>query len=426
MPSTRPERHIAIVGGGIIGAASLYYLAQHSTASASAPLLRLTLIEEAKQVAPGASGKSGGFLAEDWHGADTADLAKLSYRLHRELAEREDGRARWGYRAVETVSLAFDDSKRRAKCPPELDWLAAEHVSSASSMGGSGTTAQVTPLALVQHLVAAASKESNVEVRLATRAQHVTVNDAGHINGLVVRDSTGEQTLAVDDVVVAAGPWTGKLLTSLLPPGLAVPSFYRNASRITGSRAHSIVVQSPKPTSAHCLFTDMHYGRQAGAPEVYCREDGTIYACGGSDDVPLPASADEVTHDGEQTRTLIAQMEHLSPSHLSAAAGAKVTKQQACYLPVAPRGPTIAGDDRLGLYVAAGHSCWASRSAWERARWCRKWCWARCRVQTLALYGDGIAQVGCVFKSPRARPAHCQTCLNPARSQTQTDTAGPA
>ena len=93
---TRPE-HIVVVGGGIIGASSLFYLAKHPQRRST----RLTLIEASSQLAPGASGKSGGFLALDWHGHATASLAELSYKLHAELAQKADGASKWGYRHVE-------------------------------------------------------------------------------------------------------------------------------------------------------------------------------------------------------------------------------------------------------------------------------------------------------------------------------------
>ncbi|UZJ52341.1 hypothetical protein CBS101457_001661 [Exobasidium rhododendri] len=357
MPSAKMERHIAIIGGGIIGSSTLYYLSQQAASSSTS--LRLTLIEESANVAPAASGKSGGFLAKDWHGSDTASLAKLSFRLHKELADAEGGREKWGYRELDTISLEFDDTKVKSKCPPELDWIEGRHVVKSSSMGGNGTTAQVTPLALVQHLIARSQDKKNVDVLLETRAERIEVNEAGHINGLVVKTQAGERRLPVDDVVVAAGPWTGSLIKSLLPSNIPKPPFYRRSSHITGSRAHSIVIQSPKPTTAHSLFTEMRYGRKAAAPEVYCREDGTVYACGESDEkVPLPASADKVQYDPTQTAKLIEQMQHLSPSHLSAKTGATIMREQACYLPVSSGSPVIAADKDLGLYLAAGHSVW--------------------------------------------------------------------
>ena len=61
----------------------------------------ITLVEESSELAPGASGKAGGFLAVDWHGAATASLAELSYRLHGELAKAGNGKDRWGFREVE-------------------------------------------------------------------------------------------------------------------------------------------------------------------------------------------------------------------------------------------------------------------------------------------------------------------------------------
>ena len=92
------QRHIVIVGGGIIGSSIAYFLSRAKNCPA------VTLLESSKNVAPGASGKAGGFLALDWHGTSTASLAALSYDLHRQLAEENNGAERWGYRQVEVRS----------------------------------------------------------------------------------------------------------------------------------------------------------------------------------------------------------------------------------------------------------------------------------------------------------------------------------
>jgi len=99
-------------------------------------------------------------------------------------------------------------------------------------------------------------------------------------------------------------------------------------------------------------------GRKAGAPELYCRPDGTAYVCGGSDDVPLPDTADEVGFDEKKVADLIEQSKVLSPSSLDLDKGATLRTKQACYLPISNRtgNPIIGGKD--GVYVAAGHSCW--------------------------------------------------------------------
>ena len=73
------SRHVVIVGGGIIGASIAYFMSRRSDCP------KVTLLESSKTLAPGASGKAGGFLALDWHGTSTASLAALSFELHLSL-----------------------------------------------------------------------------------------------------------------------------------------------------------------------------------------------------------------------------------------------------------------------------------------------------------------------------------------------------
>lgn len=229
-------------------------------------------------------------------------------------------------------------------------------------MGGGGTTAQVTPKPLVEYLCSEASSEPDVQVRLQTSATCVEANSKGNITGLKVTANGQEELIECDTVLFAAGPWTGKLMNSSLPRGSSLGSstFLRKARTIDGSRAHSIVIRGTRPTTEHCLFTDMRYGPEgnsAGAPEVYARSDGTVYICGGSDSVALPATADEVGFDSKQTKKLIEQAQVLSPMVLGKEA--TIEKEQACYLPGGSfNGPLIDGSAESGLWVAAGHTCW--------------------------------------------------------------------
>lgn len=118
--SLSPPRHTVIIGGGIVGASTLYYASKNPIRGKSSPPSRLTLIEASSELAPGASGKSGGFLALDWHGTATSSLAELSYRLHREIAKEGNGGERWGYRAVEVRAGTG------LHVAPSLSWLAAD------------------------------------------------------------------------------------------------------------------------------------------------------------------------------------------------------------------------------------------------------------------------------------------------------------
>lgn len=65
MDTTTPtKRKIIIVGGGIIGVSSAYYLTQSAKYDQETTEI---VIVEGSGIASGASGKAGGLLALDWH-----------------------------------------------------------------------------------------------------------------------------------------------------------------------------------------------------------------------------------------------------------------------------------------------------------------------------------------------------------------------
>jgi len=100
-PSGKAEgkTHIVIVGAGIIGVCTAYYLTKHPDFS---PETHHITIIESKRVAGGASGKAGGLLAL-W--AFPQQIVPLSFKLHEELAKEFNGEDKWGYRRLTTVSL---------------------------------------------------------------------------------------------------------------------------------------------------------------------------------------------------------------------------------------------------------------------------------------------------------------------------------
>ena len=69
---------VVIIGGGIHGASTAYYLTQMG--------IQPTIIERST-VGAAASGKSGGFLARQWGSGPTVQLHEKSFDLHRQLAE---------------------------------------------------------------------------------------------------------------------------------------------------------------------------------------------------------------------------------------------------------------------------------------------------------------------------------------------------
>lgn len=116
MASTESSRGIVIIGAGIIGVATSYFLAELSKTSTSL----IHLVEVSPELFASASGRAAGFLASDWFGPATASLGALSFKLHKELADKYDGPTHWGFSRSTGTSLTSDG---RLDGPRGDDWL---------------------------------------------------------------------------------------------------------------------------------------------------------------------------------------------------------------------------------------------------------------------------------------------------------------
>lgn len=446
--SAGDEKHITIVGGGIIGCSAAYYLTRHPSydparhhitlleASSTNDGGRLTdgssPLEDPASLLPdpsvnpknpkhagiagGASGKAGGLLAL-W--AFPQNLVPLSFRLHEELAQEHGGEARWGYRRCyasqveckarmpgslagsktttgdneaaekETQPVvqglhkdhrtAISRNLRKLGAPDDLDWLRADALRSYDGMGTPRDTAQVHPELFTRSL-AALAEEKGVTIRTgcAVKTLHKASSSSfdSKIDSVTFTrqgDGSGEEveeTLNTTDLILAAGPWTRNLVPSI---------------PVISSRAHSIVIRTPGPTSVspYALFTSISLpagfpspsssssnGKsntvpstrpRTVEPEIYARPDRTAYACGPTDtDVPLPPSNSGVTVDPTRCADIEAQVSSISDelgSSSSSSNGGEILARQACYLPQG--GPYIGFVDQArSVVVAAGHTCW--------------------------------------------------------------------
>lgn len=423
---TKQQRDITIIGGGIIGCTTAYFLTRHPSYSPSAH--RITLLEAASTssggrtgdsltdpgtlvadhdreraqkindpahdgIAGGSSGKAGGLLAK-W--AFPSNLVPLSFGLHDELAREHDGAARWGYRRcyasqVECrarmpgglkgakgagagaggqhgqVTKGLHKDHRRAigklGAPEDLDWLDAEESLVAyDGMGTPEDTAQVHP-ELFTRSMAQLAEEAGVKIVTGARVTAINKGSDGHVESVTYTGKDGEDTqLPTTDCIVAAGPWTPRLL-----PKIPVQS----------SRAHSIVIKTPKTVSPYALFTSIALPpgfpspssqgeekplkrAQTVEPEIYARPDGTAYACGPTDSaVPLPLTTAEVEVDRARCDDIAAQVGAISDV---LGRDGEVLARQACYLPQG--GPFIGPvPGHEGCLVAAGHTCWGIQNA---------------------------------------------------------------
>ena len=115
-----------IVGSGIIGISTAYYLSlltskEENIAGTSDGDAQNTkqehyihLVDPApvlfKHVA---SGKAGGFLARNWFSSSAAELGAFSFDLHNKLAKQFDGRKQWGWGQSAVISLDVTKSPKK-------------------------------------------------------------------------------------------------------------------------------------------------------------------------------------------------------------------------------------------------------------------------------------------------------------------------
>ena len=107
----------AIVGAGIIGVSTAYYLSERAPAEAH----NIHLVEACPDIFASASGFAAGFLAADWFSPPLAELGQLSFRLHRELAAAHQGHERWGY--SRSTGTSFAESIIKSDGDDDADWL---------------------------------------------------------------------------------------------------------------------------------------------------------------------------------------------------------------------------------------------------------------------------------------------------------------
>ncbi len=326
------SRHVIVCGAGVVGASVAYFLARRG--------VRVTLIERTG-VACAASGKSGGFLALDWCDSTPVEgLARASFALHATLA-RELG-ADYGYRRMDTYVAAARETRRvaggrRAAAPAWMDGPAVV----GGALGTTETTAQLHPARFTEALVAAARRDGAVLQSGVVEA--VAVRD-GVAHGVVANGHTHE----ADAVVLALGPWTGRLAGVRLP-------------RIHGLKGYSVTLDAPG-VPADAVFMDYRTADGlALEPEIIPRPDGTVYVCGMADRQPLPESAEGV-EVSEAGCAVLARAAGCLSGRLASAA---IARRQACYRPVTDDGIPLIGPvpGARNAYVATGHGPWGMLNA---------------------------------------------------------------
>jgi glycine/D-amino acid oxidase-like deaminating enzyme len=323
--------HVLICGGGVIGAATAFFLSLRG--------IKTTVIERTG-LACAASGKAGGFLALDWcDGTKLQPLARRSFALHAELPQRIGGD--WGYRRLTTLG-GYTGSRQRARNPGDAGWL-SDSVTVSQALGSPETTAQVHPAMFTAAMMRAATARG-AEWRIGRVTGLAT--DADRVTGVVADGAT----IAGDAVVIAMGPWSVLAAAWLpLPP-------------VFGLKGHSLVFETGTEAPAEAAF--LEYREATGAvqtPELFPRPDGTTYVCAISSEAPLPIDPADVAPD----KGAIERLEKICGDISPALGRARILARQACYRPVTRDGLPLIGrvPGIAGAYVATGHSVWGILNA---------------------------------------------------------------
>ena len=269
-----------ILGGGIIGLSTAYYL---SISRPPTPLNTITIIDSASTLLLSASGYAGGFLASDWFSPPVASLGALSFDLHRKLARSNDGQRQWGYVGSTVYSLSVDERgvvgrKRgsgrrdgdgeswlengtsRAEIAPgresgvegtgmgaERDeimnsdgtpaWITPQRGGTIEQIAGPEDCAQIEPKELCEWLLKEC-KARGVSVRVGQTAEEVVKGKAG-ATVLKTRSLHGKQMHEFKHLVLAAGAWTPRVFEALFPKS-------KTRVPIDPLAGHTLLFKSPR------------------------------------------------------------------------------------------------------------------------------------------------------------------------------------
>ncbi|KAK0304765.1 hypothetical protein LTR01_007264 [Friedmanniomyces endolithicus] len=377
-----------ILGAGIIGCASAYYLSRSGTTKPDT----IHLVEACPELFASASGKAAGFLAADWFGPPTASLGALSFRLHRELAEANNGKEEWGYSRSTGTSFAEGGQNRGAKGGDWLGeggsraemagshefvgdkvgpaWLTRREGDEVQTIGAHDSVAQVDPLRLSRFLLKESLREG-VRLHHPVRAVRISTNEAGKMSAVRVRHENGmEYKIPCTRLLIAAGAWSQRVFETLFPSSrIELP-----VSQLAG---YSLVVRSPRWSrehegeGCHAVFATM---REGFSPEMMSRVGGEIYVAGLNDpELALPGLATDAKIDQASTDELKATAEKLLGRDGTDVSDLEVVREGLCFRPVTNSGSPILTripDEALGkglataaapdggVFVAAGHGPW--------------------------------------------------------------------
>ncbi|KAF2445042.1 FAD/NAD(P)-binding domain-containing protein [Karstenula rhodostoma CBS 690.94] len=279
-----------IVGGGIIGLSTAYYLARAQNCGNN-----ISIIDIPNDLVSAASAKANGVLADYDYPPTVSDLGHLSCKLHKELAEAYDGKAKWGY--AETVrhylSLKKDgDGSRGLELKPQYklpEWIRGREKYRDEIKGNPRNCARVDPRKFVTFL---RKKCTSLGVTILLRSEVVGVQMGNEgVSAIRVRGPEETYDLQCRSLVISAGSWSERIVENLFPESL----FKLNFDKTPLAGGNWLVLKAPRPSGddyCHQVYVESI----TSAPvEISDYRDGRIYVGGYLGDAePLPATPSDV------------------------------------------------------------------------------------------------------------------------------------
>jgi glycine/D-amino acid oxidase-like deaminating enzyme len=360
--------NIVIAGGGVVGTSIAYFLAKNYDQP-------VTLIDPVG-IAPGASGKAGGFLARDWRdGTPLQEMQRRGFDLHQEIAkemEQQEDSDDIDYRRLTCLAVTIDEStetsvqKPRSKKLKDVEWVDQDAAMESVLMGDETSIAQVHPRKFCEAIwKSAESKVGSTLVQGKIVKAVLKNNDNSSDNpSIQAVELDNGRLIQTDKLVIACGPWTHQANTwfeeynQVAGTSIKIPE-------ITGVKCHSILVKSPKVLS-QAVFFDGDGELGDGDLEVYPRPDGDCYVNGFPDDEAIVTEppGQEVL-DRDALDLLQKAMDQTASKDLFQLEEGKATRtaphtEQVCYWPETQDGFPLLGSlpGVEDTFVAVGHSVW--------------------------------------------------------------------
>ncbi|OCF72530.1 hypothetical protein I204_06912 [Kwoniella mangroviensis CBS 8886] len=348
-------REIVIIGAGLIGVSTAYYLSKHLDLH---PESKITLVEE-ENVGTGSSGYASGLLIKE----EGYEMSMTGYDLYRSLAKDFGGDLKWGYKAIDLYDANLDVSSSssfttsHSFLPP-----------STSIHHRSLPTAICQPSDFTRHLCGLFLTHPGASLMIA-RATSLTFfppssngkpkeRDEGsvggcgkerrRINGInIVQIINGVEEivhLKADTIIVSTGIKTPMLLKTLLGEKT------QTMTKEIGQKEWKGLVIKPKERPKPCAVR-ISQDEAEGEAMVVVRDDGTVY-------ISRPLSSPSSSNNKDKSN-LITYVESLSPKFASSN-GTLILSQSKWSSPTTPDDQPLIEDLSLipggidGLWVGSG------------------------------------------------------------------------